>query len=419
MSRSPGRRSPVSPVDAAWLRMDAPTNRLVITSVLRFAAPLDDAALNATYTRLLAHAKFRQRAVPDRRSWTGASWEDDPEFDLSRHVSRHRLDGDESALDAFVGERMSEPLDRARPLWRAIAIDGVAGGSALLTRVHHSIGDGVTLVRLLLGVADAGGDRTPVEVGIPLPRRPDTVRAAVVHGWRDFETLVRLLGLPPDHRTVLHGRLGTRKVAAMSGPIPLEGIQASARARGGHVNDLLAAAIAGAVRSYLGDPPPLRAMVPVFLRDHAGPGGNHIGLVYLPLPVHLADRDERGRAVRAAMDIIKSAPDTLVAFAVLGAMGMVSPAIERIGVGLFTAKATMLITNVPGPAGVVKMAGQDVTSMGVWAPTSGSLGLGFSLLTYAGELRLGVASDAGLVPDPQALVAAFEREIKAIQAGVA
>jgi hypothetical protein len=100
-------------------------------------------------------------------------------------------------------------------------------------------------------------------------------------------------------------------------------------------------------------------------------------------------------------------------------MGMVSPAIERIGVGLFTGKATMLITNVPGPAGVVKLAGQEVTSMGVWAPTSGSLGLGFSLLTYAGELRLGVASDAGLIPDPQALVSAFEREIKAIQAGAA
>ena len=74
----------------------------------------------------------------------------------------------------------------------------------------------------------------------------------------------------------------------------------------------------------------------------------------------------------------------------------------------------MLITNVPGPAGVVQIGNQDVESMVVWAPTSGSIGLGFSLLTYAGQLRLGVAADAERVSDPRALVACFEREIEAM-----
>ena len=174
--------------------------------------------------------------------------------------------------------------------------------------------------------------------------------------------------------------------------------------------------MAGAVRAYLGDPPPLRALVPVFLRDEHGTGDNDFGLVYLPLPVHERSRDDRRRAVQAAMDTLKAAPDTTVAFMVLGAMGLLSPTLERVGIDLFTCKASMLITNVPGPAGTVQLGGQDVTSMVVWAPTSGSLGLGFSLLTYSGELRLGVAADEGLVPDPRALVACFEREIEAMQA---
>jgi diacylglycerol O-acyltransferase len=115
------------------------------------------------------------------------------------------------------------------------------------------------------------------------------------------------------------------------------------------------------------------------------------------------------------MDTIKSAPDATVAFMVLGAMGLASPTIERLGIELFTKKASMLITNVPGPAATVQIAGQDVSSMVVWAPTSGSIGLGFSLLTYAGELRLGVAADANLVSDPRELVALFEREIEAMR----
>jgi hypothetical protein len=393
---------------------------MVITTVMRFAAPLDDVALDATFARLLEHDRFRQRAVRDRLSWTGARWEDDPAFALSRHVERVRLPGpgDRAALEAFVGARMSEPLDRSRPLWRAIVIDGVEGGSALLTRVHHAVGDGVTLVRLLLGVAGAGADRAPVTVGIPRPRKPDSVRASLARARGAAATLVRLLALPPDHRTALRGALGSRKVAAMSDPISLAAIQALARATGGHVNDLLASAVAGAVRAYLGDPPSLRALVPVFLRDDHGGGGNHFGLVYLPLPVHQRSLEARGREVKVAMDTIKVAPDTTVAFMVLGAMGLVSPTLERVGIELFTCKASLLITNVPGPAGVVKLAGQDVASMVVWAPTSGSIGLGFSLLTYAGQLRLGVAADQGLVPDPASLVACFEREIAAMQARI-
>jgi hypothetical protein len=415
---------PISPVDAAWLRMDSPTNQMVITTVLRFDGPLDDAGLVETFEGLLEHRRFRMRVVRDRRALTGAAWEPDPDFDLATHVRRVRLPapGDEAALCAFISARMSTPLDRTRPLWQIDVIDGIGGpsgkGTALLVRVHHAVGDGVALVRLLLGVSHAPKDRTPVEVGLAKPAKAHGPRELAARGAAQAETMARLLLLPSDAKTKLRGELGVRKLAAFSKGIPLDRVKAIAKAHHGHVNDLLAAAVAGAVRAYLPEQKDTRALVPVFLRGDDGDEGNHFGMAYLPIPSGEPDRGARVRAVKREMDTIKNAPDATVAFVILGAMGLASPRLERIGIDIFTRKASMLVTNVPGPAGAVKLAGVDVRDMVVWAPTSGSIGLGFSLLTYAGELRLGVAADANCIPDAGALVTAFEQELDALAADV-
>jgi WS/DGAT/MGAT family acyltransferase len=313
---------------------------------------------------------------------------------------------------------MSTPLDRTSALWQVDVIDGVGTGSAILVRIHHAVGDGVALVRLLLGVSGAAADRAPVEVGVKEAPKARGPRELLARGKAQAESLARLLLLPADASTKLRGELGVRKVAAYSRPLSLERVKAVAKAHGGSVNDLLAAAVAGAVRSYLPQPKGVRALVPVFLRGARGVEGNHFGMAYLPLPVAEGDRRERVRKVKAEMDAIKGAPDATVAFVVIGAMGFASPRLERLGIEIFTKKASMLITNVPGPAGRVQLGGADVVSMVVWAPTSGSIGLGFSLLTYDGELRLGVAADANLVPDAGTLVASFERELEALGEGV-
>lgn len=417
---------PITPVDAAWLRMDSPSNPMVITTVLRFDQPLDEAGIVETFERLLEHRRFRMRVVRDLRALTGAAWEPDPDFDLATHVRRVRLPApaDEAALSAFISARMSTPLDRTRPLWQIDVIDGIQGsdgagkGAALLVRVHHAVGDGVALVKLLLGVSHAAADRKPVEVGLERAPRPHGPIELLARGKAQASTLARLLLLPTDAQTPLRGELGVRKVAAFSKGIRLERVKAIAKAHHGHVNDLLAAAVAGAVRAYLPEPKGVRALVPVFLRGDSGDEGNHFGLAYLPVPSGEPDRGARMRAVRNEMDAIKHAPDATVAFVLIGAMGLASPRLERIGIELFTSKASMLITNVPGPAGTVEVAGAEVRSMVVWAPTSGSIGLGFSLLTYDGELRLGVAADAYRVPDAATLVAGFERELDALAADV-
>ena len=145
--------SDMSAIDAAWLRMDRPTNLTVITSVLWFARPPDwDAVRGLLRERLIGpFPRFSQRAVEPRIPLGMPRWEDDPGFDLSRHVHRHRLPapGDQATLEAFVAALQSTPLDRDKPLWSAHLVDGFGDGAAIVWRIQHCIVDGVSLARVL------------------------------------------------------------------------------------------------------------------------------------------------------------------------------------------------------------------------------------------------------------------------------
>jgi hypothetical protein len=136
--------------------------------------------------------------------------------------------------------------------------------------------------------------------------------------------------------------------------------------------------------------------------------------VYLPLPIATAGADERRAAVRRRMEAIKATPEAVMAFGVLGAMGLASVAVERLGIALFTSKATVMVTSVPGPSAPVGLAGRPVRSMAVWAPASGTMALTASILSYAGEVRVGIATDERVVADPAAITAALDAELAAL-----
>jgi len=157
-------------------------------------------------------------------------------------------------------------------------------------------------------------------------------------------------------------------------------------------------------------------VLPVNLRpdDEVELLGNRFGLVFLALPVGISDRGERLRVLKERMDAIKDSAEAVVTYAILDVIGMTTPAVETQAVRFFGSKATAVMTNVPGPRQTLYLAGAPVRSLMFWVPQSARLGLGVSIISYAGEVRIGVVTDSGLVPDPDAIVAGFHEELRAM-----
>ena len=431
----------MSSVDAAWLGMEDPTNLMMVTGVMALEGKADPKRLRTVLDKRLAPFKrFHQKVVRPRTRGNLPYWEDDEAFDVANHFSHIALPGPggEKVLRGLVSELMSTPLDMSKPLWHIHLIDGHDGGSVVLARIHHSIADGIALVQVMLSLTDSspaarsrqrvtrsdrvngGGPLTWLSGAVKLLDNPGRIAEGAYR-------LGRLVVLPPDPATPFKGKLGRRKRAAWSDAIPLDGFKSIGKAFGATVNDVLVTTATGALRRYLDKRGErvtgvaIRASVPVNLRplDQAHKLGNSFGLVFMTLPIGIADPVRRLRAVKKEMDQLKRSPEALVAYAVLNVMGMTPIEIEKLGLRFFGSKATAVLTNVPGPREPLYLAGRKLDTVMFWVPQSGRLGLGISILSYAGGVRLGVATDAGLVPDPERIVVEFEREFRALQARAA
>lgn len=440
-------RERMSGVDAAWLHMDRPANTADVVALVTFPDRVPPRAVRRLVEdRLLAHPRFRQRVVPDGQLAL-ATWDEDRTFSIGRHLAHRRLAaGGTRTLERFAGAVATEPLSPDHPLWRVYLVDGFGKGSAVVAKLHHCIADGFALVRLLLSMADEGA---PAEGGAgaasPRPRAfrdlrlqgplPDAIRAALASPSRavdlgaraaDFgSSLARMALLPADPPTRLSRPLSGLRRAAFSRPIPLALVRERARALGVTVNDLLVAALSGGLRRVLaadGPPPPeVRALVPVNLRGQVpGTGdpalGNRFGLVFLPLPVGVAEPGERLAKIRAAVAELKRSPDAVVTYAVLWAVGHLPEQVDRLLTGFFSRKASLVVTNVPGPSARLHLAGHEIDRIMFNVPHPATLGLGVSILSYAGEVRLGVRADVAVLPDPGLLLRGFRQEVDALGA---
>ncbi len=455
----------MSNVDTAWWRMELPNNLMMITGVFIFDQPLDFERFKRTLEqRFLCFERFRQRVVEPRLGLGSPRWEIDPQFDIANHVHRIALPapGDQQALHELVSDLMSMPLDYTKPLWQFHLVEGFEGGSAWIGRLHHCIGDGIGLMRVLLAMSDESPDAVwqppaeeedttrpgrsawriitgPASAAIGATRR---VTGAVVGSSLDLisnpsqaldyarlgrETtmaLGRLLLLPPDPKTIYKGPLGVPKVAVWSDPIPLPMVKAIGRATGSTVNDVLLSAVAGALRRYAEgraqavDGLNMRGVIPVNLRRESTKIelGNKFGLFFLSLPLGIADPLERLFELKRRMDDLKDSQEAVVAFGILNAIGMAPNEIENIVVNIFGTKATAVMTNVPGPRKQIYFAGAPVREMMFWVPQSGRLGLGVSIFSYNDHVWLGVATDQGLAPDPETIVAYYQEEIAQLYA---
>ncbi len=456
------QREKMATVDTAWWHMEAPTNLMMITGVMVFEGELDyDRLCLIIEKRMLAFDRFRQRVIEPTTPLGPVTWELDPYFDVNAHLRRVALPdpGDKAELENFVSDLMSTPLDYNKPLWQFHIVENYGDGFAIVGRLHHCIADGIALMRVLLSLTDDSPNAIWVEEEKVATRRRGLLRRTlgpaaglakstgritgtvvsqsaktVRHPGRiidaakygvDFTARLGKVTLRwPDPPTLFKGDLGTRKQAAWSEAVPLADVKAICRATGGTVNDVMITAVTGALRRYLEDRGVqtaglnFRAYIPFNLRplDQPIELGNKFGLVFLQLPIGTVNKMERLQIIKQRMDELKNSPEAVVAITLLATAGMLPKDIEKEVFKIFHAKATAVMTNVPGPQRPLYLAGGQLKSIMGWVPQAGSLGLGLSIISYDGQVFVGINTDAGLVPDAATVIKHFHTEFEELKA---
>lgn len=388
--------------------------------------------------------------------------------------------GDKETFESFVASLMSRPLDERQPLWEAYLLENVGDdpGNALVVRLNHSIGDGFALLYVLLGlIDDPGGIEFPVggvsapppppdedadravegrrsddgqqagdltdgdltdgdgestdddgDGGNGIPRPGDLVSAARSGAGTAREAMgvaYSLLRAPDEPRTALTGELGMAKRVAWTDRIDLEAVKTIGNDHDATVNVVLLAAIAGALGTYLEgrgentEDLVMRCTVPVNLKpvaERSRPVGNHFGLAFVELPVGEPDLSERIRFIRERTDPRQLGIEAYLMYLALFTFGNTPAFFQNLVMKMFRGKATGIVTNVPGPLDTIEILGTAVDDIMFWVPQANGQGLGVSILSYDGGVRVGVAADANLVSDPGALTEAFEEEIAILEA---
>lgn len=385
-----------------------------------------------------------------------------PEVD--DHVRLRTLTGNRSGrVAAVMGGFATTPLDRGRPLWEALVIDGLDDGRVgFALKVHHAIADGVTGLDLLTRILDLTPEPAPppeVEEVDPdatvAPSPAATLAAAIAHRaatpFRPVRAAVGLgaagarlvarsaregngqtahpLGAP---RTPFNGTLTSRRAVAF-GQLPLSDLKVVARRAGVTVNDVVLAAVTSALRRRLQrcdrlPDRPLVCSVPVSTHGHAAGGSaNQVSDMFVPLPVHLDDPLERLRAVHDGCNRAKGVHSSLGANVIGDLVDLLPGATLRLGAGLYTRARladllapihNVIVSNVAGPPVPLYLEGAEVVGLYPFGPLVDGTGVNVTVFSNNGRMNVGVITCPDLLPRPGTLVADVGRGVAELQAAV-
>ena len=239
------------------------------------------------------------------------------------------------------------------------------------------------------------------------------------HQGIDFASAVGKLALrQPDPETLFKGPLGNAKRATWSEPLDLQSVKAISTSFNCTINDILVTLVAGALGRYIADRGVsaedlnIRSFIPINLRPvKLDEGlGNKFGLLFLSLPLGITDPVDRLYQIKQNMDELKSSAEAIATFGIINLIGAAPTWVEGIAVDFFDTKGTTIMTNVPGPRQQLYLAGVPITSLMGWVPQSGRISLGVSIISYNGSVWLGIATDQGLIPDPETIISMFYLE---------
>lgn len=410
--------TPLSPEDARILALETGRIRGHTLKVLVLdGAPesLQVRALGAAVAERLPEApRWRQRLVPAPATPTGLAWQDDPEFDIERHVRAVRDTGPvgEERLRRIVADTMVAPLDRARPLWTLDVVPGLTGGrQALVWKVHHCLADGLAIMQAgsrLLWTEETQrvtAHAPPETPGVPGQLRAG-VRLATLAGYRGlfFREFRPVKELSP-----LGAEVGPDRAVAFV-TCALEELRALGKAAGPGVtvNDVLLCLVAGAMRRWLLTEgfrsAPMKVQVPVSMHPHLGeddPCGNRDSFLFVSLPLAEPDPVARLRKVSAATRRRKNRHDARAIFAFRASLAHAPRSLrrrlQRVVQGPY--EYSLNVSNVPGPAGPIQVVGHPVVALYSVAEVAPRHALRVAAVSLSGSLNIGLCADPGVVPD--------------------
>jgi WS/DGAT/MGAT family acyltransferase len=444
--------TPLTGLDASFLYLETRTSHMHVAS----AIVLDPStAPEGTVTvqrmkgyisaRLHLAPPFRRRLVTIPLRLDHPMWIEDPDFDLDYHVRRAALPapGGMVELAEFMGDLMSRPLDRSRPLWEMWVVEGLEGGRvAICNKTHHAAIDGVSGAELLAAILQVSPDQepSPPEHGWAAEREPGELARlagaglriatrplhALATARRLAESASGVLRTNRDSRTVtppapfaapmtmLNGAIGPHRRVAFA-ELPLAGAKEIKQRLSGTLNDVILTIVAGALRRYLldhGQPvdQPLVGMVPISTHDDgaSGDSGNQVSVMLVGLPVDIADPAERlvqvaGGTVGAKTQhgaVGATTIQQLVELAPAGVSSLAARAYTRMsGANRHRPIWNLIVSNVPGPRIPLYCAGARMEAMYPIGPVHEMVGLNITLFSYEDTIFVGLNGDRDLLSD--------------------
>ena len=438
-------------LDATFLYLETPTTHMHVGSTAIF----DPSTVPGGYSfqkvkdiieaRLHLLPPFRRRLVTIPFELHHPLWVEDPDFDLDFHVRRAGLPkpGGLDELAELAGDFMSRPLDRNRPLWEMVVVEGLEHDHiAMLAKVHHAAIDGVSGAELMVNLLDFTAeprevdppeeewqpDRIPSEVErvafatASLARQPFRAVKAVrrtVEAGLNIRRRNRRPGTmtPPSPfaapRTSLNGAITAHRKVAMTS-VSLDDVKAVKNAFGTTVNDVVMAVCAGALRRYLearNELPdePLVAFIPISVRaeNEKGAMGNRVSALFTSLATHVADPVERLKAIHECTRGAKEQQDAIGADTLTDWAEFAAPALAARAARLYSRTRmadrhrplfNLTISNVPGPPFPLYSAGARLLAYYPHGPIMEGGGLNITVMSYMGSMDFGLVACRETVP---------------------
>jgi WS/DGAT/MGAT family acyltransferase len=436
-------------LDSSFLHLERDSTHMHVAGCAIFEGepPDYEELLEALQARLHLVPRYRQRLAFVPLSQGRPVWVDDPHFNLRYHVRHTALPtpGEEEQLMRMTGRVFSQALDRSRPLWEIWLVEGLSDERfAVLSKTHHALVDGISGVDIMTVLFDTAPDPMPAAApehdwaAKPLPSRAQLLAEALLERAtvpgemaRGVRALIRgpravgsraarslgalgelaLTGAQPAPPSPFNVRVGPhRRFTWVRGD--LDQFKTVKNELGGTVNDVVLAAVTGALARYMrrhGHPTeaPLRAMVPVSVRAEVERGalGNRVAAMWAPLPVGITDPVSRLGAISEAMQGLKQSGQVVGAEVLTSLSGFAPPTIMAQAARLQARQRlfNLVVTNVPGPQHPLYLLGRQVESVFPLIPLAENTALGIAIMSYNGQINFGLVADYDALPDVESL----------------